>query len=315
MDNNNFEQPMNPNMPMNGGMPMQPTYLQPMMRPPKQPMDPAKKKNLILLISIISGVAVLGVVLAIVLPIVLRIDYAPAYAAAKELKSEVYEIYQNYDCEYVADYVDSAYTSVRTYNGYIDGCKDAMQNSGLVDKLGNTDGVKRDSEIQTQFGVFKTLYDQIVPNYDELTAKLEAYSARHNFIVATDDISYSSSDAEITAAANNLIDSGNEILKTYGEGWLEKYLTAAHAYQDWYNSPGYYNDKYNIKNNADTERKNWVSANKPDVKSLYPLNIDNTSKLYSEYNKLYELISNAYEKNYNSGSGDCVEFLGEVYCE
>ena len=65
----------------------------------------------------------------------------------------------------------------------------------------------------------------------------------------------------------------------------------------------------------DTEKKNYVTANKPDVKSLYPLNLNNTSKIYSEFNKLYDLIDETYEKNYTKDSGDCLEFLGEVICD
>ena len=328
MDNNNFNGGMNnpqnmspnmqPNMQMGQmGLNMGQPYPQQMMRPPKQPMDPVKKKRIIMIVSIISALAVMGIVLAIVLPMVFRVDYSTAYNTVKELQPKIYDIYQSYDCEYVVDYVDSDYTSVKSYNEYINGCAEVFsaETSNLVNDLGNTDGVKRNEEIKLQFEKFKSVYDSMSPNYDELMTKLAAYKARHEFVVAVEDLSYSSSDAEITAAANKLIESGNDTLKTYGEGWLEKYLTAAHAYQDWRNSPGYFGEKYDIKNNADTERKDWISANKPDVKSLYPLNMDDTSKLYSEFDKLYDLISETYALNYNSGSGDCTEFLGEVYCE
>lgn len=341
MDNNSFnggmgnpsnmQQNMSPNMQpgmqgmqSNMGMPMGPMgpgmgqpYPQQMMRPPKQPMDPAKKKRVILIVCIISGLLVVGIALAIILPIILRIDYSTAYNTAKELQPKIYDIYQSYDCEYVVEYVDSDYTSVKTYNEYIDGCAEVfnLETDNLVEELGNTDGVRRNEEIRLQFDKFKSIYDSMNPNYDELMTKLAVYKARHEFVVAVDDLSYSSSDAEITAAANKLIESGNDTLKTYGEGWLEKYLVAAHAYQDWYNSPGYLGEKYDLKNNTDTERKNWVSANKPDVKSLYPLNIDDTSKLYSDFDKLYDLISGTYALNYNAGSGDCDELFGEIYCE
>ena len=308
-------QPMGPNQPMNNAMPMGQPYPQPMMKPPKQPMDPAKKKKLILGLSIGGAVLVLGIAAAIIVPILLRVDYGPAYKVAKELKNDIYDIYQDYDCEYVVDYLESTYTTVKTYNDYIEGCKETMKRSDLVDQLANTEGVKRNSEIQAKFNDFQTLYDSVIPNQEDLEKKLNAYKARHEFVITMDDVSYSSSDAEITAAANILINSGDDALKTYGEGWVEKYLAAAHAYQDFYNTPGWDSGKYAIKNNADTERKNWVSANKPDIKSLYPLNVENTSKLYSEYNKLYDLISDTYEKNYNSNSGDCVEFLGEVVCD
>ena len=264
MENNNFNGGVNnlqntnmqPNMQgnisnmgqMGSNMQMGPNmgqpYPQQTMQSPKQPMDPKKKKTIILIVSIVSGVMVLGITLAIVLPMIFKVDYSTAYNTAKELQPKIYDIYQSYDCEHVVDYVDSDYTSIKTYNEYINGCAEAfsIETDNLVSDLASTDGVKRNEEIRLQFERFKSVYDSMNPDYDELMAKLAVYKARHEFVVMAKDLSYSSSDAEITAAANKLIESGNEVLKTYGEGWLEKYLAAAHAHQDWYNSSGYYSE-------------------------------------------------------------------------
>lgn len=302
-----YQQPYQP-------YPPQQPYAQP--KPPKPPMDPKKKKTIITWCCVGGGILILGIAAAIILPIIFRIDYHTAYQAAKELKPKVQDIYYNYECGHIEDDLDSSYTSMKTYSEYVEECKNVMSDAdGLVSKLAETEGVKRNNDIKAQFESFKTAYDSVVPDADALSQKLDIYLARHNFVVAASDISYSSTDAEITAAAKYLIDSGNETLKNYGEGWLEKYLAAAHAYQDWYNSPGYYGEKYNLKNQLDTEKKNYVTANKPDVKSLYPLNLNNTSKIYSEFNKLYDLIDETYEKNYTKDSGDCLEFLGEVICD
>ena len=120
-NNNNFGQPMGqpmpnqpaPNQPQpmpNQPMPNQPqpmptqTYQQPyqqpyppqpMMKPPKQPMDPVKKKKLILGFSIGGAILVLGIAAAIIIPVLLRVDYAPAYNIAKELKPKIYDIYHS----------------------------------------------------------------------------------------------------------------------------------------------------------------------------------------------------------------------------
>lgn len=326
MDNNNFNppvpnQPVQPQMPYpNGQYPYQPQYPQPQMRPPKQPMDPAKKKKIILISSICSGVVVLGIVAAIVIPILLRVDYAPAYAAVKELKPKVYDIYRSYDCEYVVDYVDSTYTSIKAYSEYIENCK-ATYSAGaddLVTKLENTDAVKRNDEIKAQFSKFKSEYSKLSSgDNDTLIEKLNLWQARHNFVYTADDLSYSSSsDAEFTTAANYLINSGNDALKTYGEGWLERSIAVAAAYRayrsaSWQTSSQLYTEYTNKRN----EFNDWKAANRPDIKTVAPLNFDDTSKMYSEFSTLYNLISETYEQNYNSGSGDCTEFLGEVYCE
>lgn len=264
MDNNNFQpQPnmnsagMNQPYPNGQPQPMNQPPMSPMQQPlpPKPPMDPAKKKKLVLGLSLGGGALVLIILAVILIPILTRIDYAPAYSAAKELKPKIYDIYQSYDCERVIDYVDSSYTTVKSYNEYVENCKTVYNSGadGLIAKLETTDAVKRNQEIKAQFEKFKSEYATVSSgSTEDLAAKLALWQARHSFVVAADDLNYSrSSDAEYTAAANYLIESGNDSLKTYGEGWLEKSLA----------------------------------------------------------------IAATYALNYNSGSGDCTEFLGEVICD
>lgn len=305
------------NQPMPGQPMMQPV---PPQRPPKQLMDPAKKKKLILGLSIGGGVLLLAIIAAILIPILLRVDYAPAYSVAKELEPKVYDIYQSYDCERIVDYVDSSYTTTKSYNEYVENCKSIYNTdvNDLVSKLEVTAAVQRNGEIKAQFDKFKAEYAQISSgSAEDLAAKLALWQARHDFVVAADDLTYrSASDAEYTAAANYLINSGNESLKAYGEGWLEKSLAVAAAYRaydtaSWRESSQYYSDYTNKK----AELSDWIAANKPDINTIAPLKFSDTSKMYSEFNALYDLIAATYAANYNSGSGDCTEFLGEVICD
>ena len=324
----------NPNQPMGSSTMGQPAMNQPMMnsqwqpipqpmmQPPKQPMDPAKKKKLVIGLSVGAGILVLGIVAAIVIPILLRIDYSSAYSAAKELKPKIYDLYHSYDCQYVIDYVGSSYTSTKTYNEYIEGCK-KLYNSDtneLISKLENTDGVKRNSEIKDQFNRFKAEYATLSSGDSEtLDAKLALYQAWHSFVVAVNELSNSSSDSESTTAANYLINSGNDTLKTYGEGWLEHRIAVAASYRAYYNTPyttssadkQLRDDYYNKR----SEDENWRATNRPDIKTVAPLSFDDTSKMNREFTELYNLIATTYTKNYNYGSGDCTEFLGEVICE
>ncbi len=311
---------MNPNM--NPNMNQMGSYPQQMMRQPKKPMDPRKKKTIILIVSILSGLVVVGIALAIILPIVLKVDYSTAYTTAKELKPKISDIYYGYDCEYVVDYVESEYRDTKTYDGYIEGCKDLynQETDDLVNQLENADGVKRNDEIKTQFAKFKNEYTALsAGDAEELDRKLELWKARHNFVVAADDLSYSSSDADFAKAASYLINSGNDALKAYGEGWLEWKKTIAEAYRaydgaSWsdYSNYSALRDTYN---NKKKEYEDWLATNKPNISDIAPLNFDDTSKMYNEFDKLYTMISTTYQENYNSGSGDCTEFLGEVYCE
>lgn len=311
-------QPSIPGQPYNQ-QPYQP-YQQPIPRPPKQPMDPAKKKKIILGVSVGGFILVLGIVAAILIPILLRVDYSSAYVTAKELKPKIQDIYYSYDCGYVIDYVDSSYTTSKSYSEYIENCKKVYNASidDLVAKLGDTDGVKKNDEIKNQFAKFNTEYTAVSSGTSEdLSSKLDLWQARHNFYYAADDLDYgTSSDSEFTTAANYLINSGNDALKTYGEGWLEKNLAIAAAYRayraaSWRESSQYYNDYTNKKK----EYSDWVAANKPDINAIAPLSFNDTSKMYSEFNTLYDLISQTYALNYNFGSGDCTEFLGQVYCD
>ncbi len=281
-------------LPQNGpapqqGMPNQMGYQQqypypnqPMMQPPKKPMDPEKKKKLILWLSIGGGVLILGIAALIIIPILLRVDYSTAYKAAKELEPKVYDIYHSYDCGYVVKYVDSTYTDSKSYSEYIEKCKKVYDSSvnDLVSKLENADGVKRNNEISTQFANFKSKYDALqIGDAESLSAKLNIWKARHDYVYAVDDLSYSSSsDSEFTSAANYLINSGNDTLKKYGEEWLTQSLAISAAYRNyraasWQDSSQLYKEYTNKKK----ELEDWVAANKPDVNTIAPLNFDNTS--------------------------------------
>lgn len=342
MDNNTQQNPgpggMNTNMsagnpvgqPMNNMGSMQPgmtgtnmSMTQPgMMQPmpqPKQPMDPAKKRKIIIGVSAGVGAAVLAIVAAIAIPLMLRVDYSTAYQVAKELKPKLYDIYYSYDCGYVVDYVNSTYTSVKSYSEYVDNCKATYDNgaASLVQKLGDTEGIKRNDEIKLQYEKFNSEFSKLTSgSTSDLDAKLELWQARHNFVVTSDDLSYASSaDSEFTTAANYLIESGNDTLKEYGEGWLARSLEVSAAYREYRATTTGWSAAYNNYTNKKNELSDWVAANKPDINVVAPLSFNDTSKMYSEFTTLYNLISETYEKNYNSGSGDCTEFLGEVYCE
>ena len=326
-NNNNFGQPpVQPSMqpPAQPQYPYPPQYPQPAPMPPKQPkqpMDPAKKKKIILIVSICSAAVILGIAAAIIIPILLRVDYSTAYHAAKELESKIDDIYHSYDCKYVVEYVESSYTSIEKYTEYINGCKEIFnsETDELIKKLEDTSGVKQNNEIKTQFGKFKNEYYALLPDGSEsLSTKLDLWKARHDFWIAADDLTMSSSDAEYTTAANYLINSGSDVLKTYGEGWLERRLAINAAYRA-YQSASYFDSNYGQLradyNNKKNEYNDWLATNKPDIKTLAPLEFGDTSKMNTEYDKLYELIADTYEKNYNYGSNDCSEIFGEIYCD
>lgn len=57
-----------------------------------------------------------------------------------------------------------------------------------------------------------------------------------------------------------------------------------------------------------------LTAGKSSDAEVGGLSFENTTKMYSEFSKLYGVISEAYEKNYDD-SGECLELFGEVMCD
>lgn len=289
-----------------------------MMQSPKQPMDPVKKKKLILGLSLGMGGVVVAIVAVVVVSMLTKADYGESYRVAKELKPKVSDISDNYDCSRVIDYVSSDYTSETTYNGYIEGCVAVAEGvDELVVKLGQTSGVKRDKDLKAQYDRFQEAIGKVLPNEDELKQRLEVYKVWHKFVVLANELTASkSSDAEIQNAAKVLTESGNDVLAKYGAGWLEKTSVYVQAYRAYDNTSYSASNKSELRverDNKQTERKNWIAANKPDIAEIGGLSFENASKMYTEFTKLYEMITEMYEKNYD-GSGDCTEFLGEVFC-
>ncbi len=300
------------------GAQAQPTAPTPVAPQPKQLMNPATKKKIIL--GIVIGVAALVaiIIICVVIAIVSHVDYGEAYRQAKDLKDDVAELYTAYDCERVVSNVNSDWTSESNYNKYIEACKD--DTAGIDDKIAElekTAGVRKDSAVKTAFDKFKKEYAAVVPNSEELNSKLELYKTWHSYVVAVDDLSASDTDAEIQSAANILINSGNDTFKTYGEGWLEKTMEYVRAYRAYQNSS--YSDSNRTQLRDDmyskqTAQRTWVSENKPDITELAPLNFSDTTKMYNAYRDFYELLTATYEEHYNSGSGDCSELRDVVYC-
>lgn len=288
----------------------------------KKPMDPAKKRKIILGIGLgVGGVVVLivGVVVALTM---LKVDYGESYRIARSLKPEVYDLAYDTNCANVLNFVKSEYTDLTKYDSYVEACK--ILGDGIDDevrKLGDSAGVKRNSEINTQYKKFQEILDKAVPDKTVLEEKLALYQAWHKFEVLKGELQASkSSDAEIRSTAQVLIGSGNSVLKEYGEGWLEKSLAFAQATRAY--DAVSYNDGIEQKsallkemNQKRNEQSTWAKEHEPDIIEVVGLEFDSMIKVYDEFEKLYDMIADEYERNYISGSGDCSELFGEVYCD
>ena len=310
---NTMNQPVQMGQPGMMQQPMMP------MNPPKQPMDSAKKKKIILGVSLGVGGLVVLIVAIVVISIVSKVDYGETYRLTQKLEDKVDELAYNYGCKNVVSYVTSDSTSVSTYDGYASECLETMSGMDeLLKQVRESAGVKRNKDLQGMFESFETELGKILPDQKDLAERLELYKAWHKFSVLVDDLSTSSSDAEVQTAANALIESGNEILKKYGEGWLEKTLAYTNAYQVYYNTSYSASNKSELRvamENAKTAQSDYSRANKPDIKALGGLNFDDAASMKKAFTTFSKELADLYEENYNYGSGDCTEFFGEVVCE
>ncbi len=295
-----------------------PTVVAP--KPPKPPMNPATKKKIILWSSLGGGILVLGIIAWIAIALVTRIDYGDTYRVANELRAKINSIYQDYGCSRAVDYADSTWVSERTYNSYVSDCKEVLDGvDDMVKKLSETSGVKRNEKISNQFNSFQEAYHAAIPDIHTVNEKLDLYQAWHTFTVKVDDLTAKSTDAEFKSAADILAKSGNPTMAAYGEGWLERTLAYAHAYQAYWDAPADAENKTQLRNdmnNKQSEQRLWISENRPDVTELVGLEFNNTSKMYNSYRTLFSTIADAYESHYDFGSGDCTELFDDVViCE
>ena len=147
---------------------------------PKQPLDPKKKKTIIIWVIIL-------------VPMFLNVDYEPAFNAVKEIRSDISDIYYG-DCDSAISYVKSGYTSIANYSDYVSECIETM-NKNVEEKfnaIANSAAIQRDDKLSKLFAPFKAAYDSL-PKGDTLTAGLKVYEAWHGFEVESRDVSYISS--------------------------------------------------------------------------------------------------------------------------
>ena len=292
----------------------------------KQPMDPKKKTALILGLAIGIGVLALVIVLTItVVPAVTKVDYGETYRAAKNLKKVVKKANSDSHCNNIKSEVNSSHTDMDEYDNYIEKCKiwhKDLVADDLISELEDTDGVKKNDKISEQFKRFKAEYEALhLGDISEMSKILKTYQAMHNFTYASSKINeMKPTDDGVETAASYLINSGNKTLKTYGEGWRQRYLTYNVANRNYKQSltTASINELQSLikaQNNAKSEVENFESTSRPRLEEIAPLPITDAQKMTNEFSKLYDLIKTTYEENYDEESGDCPQVLGEVICE
>lgn len=284
-------------------------------------MNPVVKRKILITIVVLVAAVIIGIIIKVGVDSVLASGYGTSYRIAKDLQPRLANANQSSSCQYALDYAKSAYVDRKTYNGYVDSCKDLVTGVGaLVSELGDTPGVLWNGEISAQYQNFKELYNETFPegSGDNLTSALTLYQTWHEYVLAADTLTVDSEDSEFQQAADFLRTSGNKTLADYGEEWLQKELDYVRAYQTYrdlsYTDPAKEDARLAVDERR-TELKNFVDDHRPDVTMLEKMTVPDTKAMYESFTKLYDLIRAAYEKHYDYDSGDCRNLGGVVYCQ
>ena len=286
----------------------------------KAPMDPKRKKNIILWCSIGGGVAVILIIIAILVPILTRVDYNETYNIASQLNSVMSDFYYDYDdCVDVVDDVNETWLSDSTYSSYVSDCKDALKPTtlDLVKRLSDASGVQRDNDVQFMFNKFLTEFNKAIVSVDNnLEDKLDIYNSWHKFIYNAVDMSFYSNDADdIETYANYAINSGNDTLKAFGVTWKEKALEVAAAYKTYDDATTDYTSLYTVFTTKRDEFEDWVDDNLPDITTIIPLSFeDNAWEIDDAWEDVNNLIYNKFLTNggssliYNTTTTDTTDY-------
>ena len=291
-----------------------PVAVQP--KAPRQPMDPAKKKKLILGLSIGGGALRLIIVAIVVISLLSKVDYGATYRIARDLDEKIEEFYYDSACEDAQYYSDSEYTDNDEYADYVDGCKAiTVEMNDLINQLSSSSAIQKDSDLKSAFDEFVAEYRTVVPEQATLEAGLGAMQAWHSFIVAFDELDTSeATEADVQEACNHLINSGNETLATFGQNVYQYIWDYISAYRTWYDSDGYYNDAYDAYQDAYDALEAYADDNTPEIEEIVGFDLEATGDVYGAYGDLYDEIVEKYEENYD-GSVKCDEYRGSVVCD
>lgn len=266
----------------------------------KKPMDPKKKKKIIIW-SCIGGGVVIAAIVAVVLVIVLtKVDYKESYQIAMQLDDKIGDFYYDYDdCSDVVDDVNNDWTGTSSYSSYVSDCKNAVSKEtiDLVDKLSGTSGVARDGDVKAKFDIFNEAFKKATASVNDETSKtLDVYDSWHKFVYNSDGFSfYSTSEEKINTVANYAINSGNDTFKAFGEQWKEKAIEVYKARQAYDKATSGYSDllkDYNTKKNA---LESWLEENLPKPSEVLPLSFDgDASAIRSAWSDFTTILSKKY---------------------
>lgn len=283
-------------------------------------VEPSKisKGKVLIVISIVGAV---GIIIAIVLLVLngMRVDYSGSYKVLKDAKEKVQILKADKYCAKVVTYAGVTYVKMETYMEDVEKCKETVGDvAESISGLEKTEGIMRNGDSEKLYQVFKEQLDAVVAGEDEFEKVVDLYAAWHEWVAAKDELEgWDHSDVDIQKAADILIESGDDDLKKYGEGWAKMKKAACTAYRAYHTADYLAKNRSELLSNMNKTQKeysDWEEKNEITITDVQKLNRGVSAKFYTAFDELYDSIKVNYEKNYNRGSGDCMETLTDVVC-
>ena len=306
-------QPIQPEQPVQPVQPMQPNPMQPVTTPaaaPKPKMDAAKKRNIIIG-SCIGGGCLLIAIITIILVLALggKPDYQSSYDKMGELAQTINTFSTGNCANIVRSLTGSSYADNKPET-YIEPCKkDVAEIYAKTNELGETSGVKKDSEVKKAYDEFKNTLQESIPEGDDLKKELKAIQDLGNFAAKFNAINISSSDIEatrstVTEALSYLTNSENEQIAEMGRDLstkfndlfdaINRYKSAAEAYQNANVFDANYSELYQAYSDALSEMSskssNFSSTSIVDTLEGIDFKLKNANGVVDKFDDLRDSI-------------------------
>lgn len=267
----------------------------------KKPMDPKKKKKIIIWSCVGGGVLIAGIVAVVLVIVLSKVDYKESYMLAEQLDDKISDFYYDYDdCQYAVDKVNNTWTGTSSYSSYVSDCKNAISQEtiDMVNKLAGTSGVARDGEVKAKFDAFNTEFQKAISSVDaDMNAKLDVYDSWHKFVYESDGFGFYSTTTEdkINTVADYAINSGNDTFKAFGEQWKAKAVEVLAARQAYDKATTGYSDLYKDYTTKRTALETWLETDLPKATEVLPLSFDGDEyEVRSKWNEFESFLASKY---------------------
>ncbi len=194
----------------------------------------------------------------------------------------------------------------------------------VVQKVGDTDGVRRDEEVRRRYETLKTALATAKQGNSEVNTVLDVYKTWHEWILSeaagnNKHQEWDWTDSDLQASSEILTNSDIKEFQDYGKKWYELKKAAAEATNAYFHHALNTAEDLQMLNQNMSQKQGeftkWKKENEPDVTDLYPLELVDTAKLYAKFEEFYNYIRETYQNNYNTQVRGCTQFVTSVQCD